>query len=194
MMPETVAMLHLEPFPHLTHRGFLQPALLQKTLSWMREDAPWKLRIASFYEQWELHLCPGVLPPGLLVLLAPETIANIEQHLVRPLGVYGARLAEVTAHRLVAGQTIRIHNDYLDDGETHRVLFQLNQGWQDEQGGLLMLFGSEAPEDVRRIVRPTHGSAFAFEISPKSFHAVSRIVGGDRFTMVYSFSCRRQAS
>ena len=193
MTPKAIAVPRLEPFRHAIYREFLPAALLEETLSWMQEDALWKLRIASFYEQWELHLSPETLPPGLQALLSSETIADIKRRLIRPIVAGEVRFVEATAHKLVAGQTIRIHNDYLDDGETHRVLFQLNRGWRDEQGGLLMLFGSDSPEDVRRIVRPIHGSAFAFEISPNSFHAVSRIVGGDRFTMVYSFSSRDAA-
>lgn len=193
MTAGVTAVQRLEPFRHVTCREFLPTALLEEALAWMHADAPWKLRIASFYEQWELHLSPETLPPPLQALLAPETIVDIERRLIRPIEAGKVRFVEATAHKLVAGQTIRIHNDYLDDGETHRVLFQLNRGWRDEQGGLLMLFGSDSPEDVRRIVRPTHGSAFAFEISPASFHAVSRIAGGDRFTMVYSFSSRNAA-
>lgn len=193
MMPDSLAVPRLEPFPHATCRDFLPAVLLEEALSWMQGEAPWRLRVASFYEQWELHLSPAVLPHTLRGLLAPETLADIEQRLIGPIGAGKVRFIEATAHKLVQGQTIRIHNDYLDGGETHRVLFQLNRGWRDEQGGLLMLFGSDSPEDVRRIVRPTHGSVFAFEISPTSFHAVSRIVGGDRFTIVYSFSSRETA-
>ena len=58
------------------------------------------------------------------------------------------------------------------------------------QGGLLMLFRSEAPESVHSALLPTHGSGFAFEISANSFHAVSSIRTGERYTLVYTF--RRQ--
>ena len=104
-----------------------------------------------------------------------------------PLGGAPVALTEVTAHKLLPGQTIRVHNDHRPRGETHRLLVQLNRGWDDEQGGLLLLFGSAAADDVRRILRPTHRSATAFEISPKSFHAVSTIRRGERYTLVYSF-------
>ena len=50
-----------------------------------------------------------------------------------------------------------------------------------------MLFGSTRAEDIRRAVRPLHGSVFAFEISPRSFHALSTIQEGERYTLVYSF-------
>lgn len=187
-MSAPAALPRTHPFPHATSREFLSPALLEAALAWMESEAPWKIRIASFYEQWELHLSPDILSDSVQGLLAPDTISGIRSSLLDPIDAAGATLLEVTAHKLVAGQTIRIHNDFLDGRETHRVLFQLNRGWQDEQGGLLMLFGSASPEDVCRIVRPTHGSAFSFEISPRSFHAVSTIAGGERFTLVYSFA------
>ena len=88
------------------------------------------------------------------------------------------------------GQTIRIHNDYVEGHETHRLLIQLNDGWTDENGGMLMLFGSASHRDLKRVVRPLHGSALSFEISPDSYHAVSTIHGGERFTLVYSFKAQ----
>ncbi|WP_292625538.1 cyclophane-containing peptide 2OG-Fe(II) oxygenase YhhC [Mesorhizobium sp.] len=104
-----------------------------------------------------------------------------------PDGDTGIELVEVTAHRMVVGQTIRIHNDFRLGGETHRILVQLNRGWADDQGGLLMLFGSGDADDVRRVIRPVHGSGLGFNISKSSFHAVSTINVGERFTLVYSF-------
>ena len=96
-------------------------------------------------------------------------------------------VTEIAAHRLVRGQTIRMHNDYIDGKETHRLLIQLNHGWKLEQGGVLMIFGSRSPEDVRRTLKPVHCSGLVFEISPSSFHAVSQIKDRERYTLVYSF-------
>ncbi len=176
----------LDPFPHAVSRWAIVPQLAERTLEWMETSAPWVLRIASFYEQWEIHLDEEELPEGIRDLLSPATVDGLARELLPDL--VGAReLIEVTAHRMVAGQTIRIHNDFRPDGETHRVLIQLNRGWADDQGGLLMLFGSGRVEDVQRVIRPVHGSGFGFRISESSFHAVSTITGGERFTLVYSF-------
>ena len=180
----------LAPFPHTTCAGVMPRSRADDVLGWMRADAPWHLKIASFYEQWELPISLGTLPDGLAYLQEPGFIDALGNRMIAPLLQQGWDLLEITAHRLVAGQTIRIHNDYLEGQETHRLLVQLNDGWTDENGGMLMLFGSASHEDVRRIVRPLHGSAFAFEISPASYHAVSRIHGGERFTLVYSFKAR----
>jgi Rps23 Pro-64 3,4-dihydroxylase Tpa1-like proline 4-hydroxylase len=156
----------------------------------METDAPWGLRVASFYEQWELHVDPEGVPVPLSSLMTPTTVSRLVNTMLTPLADRELELTEVTAHKLVPGQTIRIHNDYLEGQESHRLLIQLNRNWTDSQGGFLMLFGSACPEDVRRIVRPLHGSGFAFAISPRSFHAVSQIQGGERYTLVYSFKVR----
>ena len=190
MTARSAASVRTEPFRHATCFGLLPNALLEGALAWMEGAAPWSLRVESFYEQWELSLSPATLPASLLGLVSPGTVACIGRQLVAPIHPGEFRFVEATAHKLVAGQTIRIHNDYLEAGETTRVLVQVNRGWHDDQGGLLMLFGSGSPDDVRRIVRPVHGSALGFEISPSSFHAVSRVASGDRFTLVYSFSSR----
>ena len=53
-----------------------------------------------------------------------------------------------------------------------------------------MLFNSDNPKDIHRIVRPISGSAIGFEIGENSNHAVSRLHGGERYTLVYSFYSR----
>lgn len=175
------------PFAHATHAAPLSAELCETALSWMETTASWRLRIASFYEQWELHLDPDGLPPALQPLLAPATVKALQRLMLESFADGQLKLTEVTGHKLLPGQTIRVHNDHRPRGETHRLLIQLNRGWADDQGGLLLLFGSAAADDVRRILRPIHRSAMAFEISPRSFHAVSTVQRGERYTLVYSF-------
>jgi Rps23 Pro-64 3,4-dihydroxylase Tpa1-like proline 4-hydroxylase len=175
------------PFAHATHTAPLPDYLCETALAWMETTARWRLRVASFYEQWELHLDPQALPANLPPLLAGETVDALQSLMLTPIAGVALKLTEVTAHKLVPGQTIRVHNDHRPQGESHRLVIQLNRGWADEQGGLLLLFGSAASDDVRRILRPSHGSAMAFAISPRSFHAVSTIQRGERYTLVYSF-------
>lgn len=186
-MTPSATDVRLVPFAHVTSTGALGPALGDATLGWMESDARWMLRIADFYEQWELHLDPATLPEPLSELLNPDFIDKLKLRLLGPIIAAELELVEVTAHKLLPGQTIRIHNDYIENAESHRILIQLNRGWCDEQGGLLMLFGSSSSEDVQRVIRPLHRSAFGFAISDRSFHAVSTIAEGERYTLVYSF-------
>jgi Rps23 Pro-64 3,4-dihydroxylase Tpa1-like proline 4-hydroxylase len=174
------------PFPHAVAVRLLSPDLADGALNWFEGDAPWRLRVESFYEQYELNLHQVDLPENLTCLIDAETIVHVRQMLA-PLTADALTLVEANAHKLMPGQTIKIHNDYIGREETHRVLVQLNRHWSDDNGGMLMLFASSDPADVARLVRPLHGSATAFEISPASFHAVSTIRSGERYTLVYSF-------
>lgn len=186
------AVKAVEPFPHVRVAEILRNEDADRVLCWLRDEAPWKLVLADFYEQHEFSLLDFSLPSETERLLERDFIKTIGTELERFFEVgEELDLVDVTAHKLTAGQTIRIHNDFLGAEETHRLLIQLNAGWDVSQGGLLMLFGSDAPESVQSILLPTHGSGFAFEISANSFHAVSSIKTGERYTLVYTFR-RRQ--
>jgi hypothetical protein len=180
--------LRTEPFPHASVPGILTLAFADKILAWLKDEARWTLRVESFYEQHEICLEEAALPPSLTCLTSDEFVlaaADGMTHLFdEPRGLV---LANASAHRLSGGQTIKIHNDFIGDEESHRLLIQINAGWMLEQGGLLMLFSGGDPSDLHSIHLPIHGSGFAFEISEHSHHAVSSTVAGDRFTLVYTF-------
>lgn len=177
-----------EPFPHMRIEGILTDEHAGAALAWLRDHAPWNLRIEDFYEQHEFSLLNTELGEAVATLAAPAFVEAVRHEMQDRFSVLGAlQLVDVTAHRLTCGQTIRIHNDFLEGEETHRLLIQLNDGWDVGRGGLLMLFAGSTPETLRHVVMPTHASGFAFEISPTSFHAVSSVVSGERFTVVYTF-------
>ena len=177
----------IEPFPYLTAVEGLGEVNSSAFLEWLETEAPWNLVEKDFYEQYEFSLLDAPLPAHLKFLTERPFLRDLR---VKVEGVFGRRLSEridCTAHKLVQGQTIRIHNDYIPGEETHRLLLQLNRGWRDAQGGYLMLFNSQDPSDVHRVFLPANDSVFGFAISERSNHAVSTIHGGERFTMVFSF-------
>jgi Rps23 Pro-64 3,4-dihydroxylase Tpa1-like proline 4-hydroxylase len=175
------------PFSHVRIPYVLPLDCADSTLHWLSEKAPWRLRVEHFYEQNEFSLLTANLSEEIECLVQPSFVESVRES-VRNWFKLGAMpdIVDINAHRLTPGQTIRIHNDFIEGGETHRLLIQLNGGWKVENGGLLMLFNSSAPEDVRSVILPRHRSGFAFEISPRSFHAVSQIKCGERYTLVYS--------
>jgi Rps23 Pro-64 3,4-dihydroxylase Tpa1-like proline 4-hydroxylase len=176
-----------EPFPHVLVSRALSESLGAAVLAWFETEAPWQLRIESFYEQYELNLHQVEFPAGLACLTDPAWIGGLADALLSPLSDEPLSLVEANAHKLLPGQTIKIHNDFIGGEETHRILIQVNRDWTESKGGLLMLFSSASVDDVARVVRPLHASAVGFEISPVSFHAVSTIHAGERYTLVYSF-------
>lgn len=161
------------------------------TLDWLENLAPWKLAQMEFYEQHEFSLLHHDLPPQVSFLTAPSLIDYFKTELGKAFAVSFENRFDVTAHRLTPKQVIKIHNDYLPGQETHRLLIQLNRSWETSQGGLLILFSEPRAEAAVKFILPKSRSAFGFEISRRSLHAVSTIRSGSRFTLVYSFYARQ---
>ncbi len=176
-----------EPFPYFTAAAGFGERTSLAILEWLEAEAPWSLVEAAFYEQYEISFSGVSMPPRLEFLTARPFLDGLRSKVERIFGVHLGERIDVTAHKLVPGQRIRIHNDFIAGGETHRVLIQMNRGWHDDQGGFLMLFNSEDPADLHRVSRPVHDSVVGFAISDHSHHAVSTIHGGERFTLVFSF-------
>lgn len=175
------------PFPCFTAERVISEQLEADLLDWLERDAKWQLAETDFYEQYEIRFCEIELPPELQSLIGDETVDLLREEIGTLLGLQLGRNVEITAHRLEAGQTIRIHNDYRPSGEICRFLVQLNRGWSEEQGGFLMLFRGPDTGSLDSIISPRSRSAFGFHISRNSHHAVSKVHGGSRFTMVFSF-------
>ncbi len=177
----------VEPFPYFTAEEGFGEVISSAFLEWLENEAPWKLVEKDFYEQYEFSLLDAPLPPHLMFITERRFLDELRMKVGKVFGRQLSERIDCTAHKLVQGQTIRIHNDFIPGEETHRLLLQLNRGWSDTQGGYLMLFNSQDPSDVHKVFVPTNDSVFGFAISEKSNHAVSTIHGGERFTVVFSF-------
>ena len=181
------ACLETDPFPFSVVPDALCDDIEQATLVWFEQAAPWRLTEESFYSQHEFDMRDVELPSDIAQLAAGTTLARMRELISELFRRRLGTTVDVTAHRLTAGQRIRIHDDYLEGGETHRLILQLNRGWTASDGGHLLLFGSGQPEDVRVILAPMSKQALLFEISRRSHHAVSEVVRGERYSIVYSF-------
>jgi Rps23 Pro-64 3,4-dihydroxylase Tpa1-like proline 4-hydroxylase len=175
------------PFVYAVSPRVFNSKLSSDILSWLETEAPWRLVETGFYEQYEFNFVDAEPPEHLAFLRNTVFLESLKSEVQKLLGINLGNRIDATAHKLVAGQRIRIHNDYIPGAETHRLLIQLNRGWEDKDGGLLIIFNSPDPADIHKILRPAHDSAVVFAISSKSHHAVTRIYGAERFTLVYSF-------
>lgn len=174
------------PFQHLLGHCRRQD-VREEWLGWLESDAPWQLATTDFYEQYEFNLLDARLASPIQALASPAALTSLREQVVPHFGESLSARVDVTAHKLIPGQTIRIHNDFIPSGETHRILLQLNRGWEPDDGGYLMLFGGPEVDTVAKLVEPQHGSVQAFAVSPRSYHAVSTVHRGERYTIVYSF-------
>ena len=181
------ARLEMDPFPFSVVPDTLCDGIEQATLSWFEQAAPWRLTEESFYSQHEFDMRDVELPSDVTQLAAGTTLAAMRELISKLFHRRFGMTVDITAHRLTAGQRIRIHDDYLEGGETHRLIVQLNRGWTAGDGGHLLLFGGREPEDVRVVLAPMSKQALLFEISQRSHHAVSEVVRGERYSIVYSF-------
>jgi hypothetical protein len=178
-------VVHERPFRYATFNECLPTRPGEEILRWLETDAPWQLKRTEFYEQYEFS-CWDCTSPMASYATSPTTLDVVRTTMMEIFGRNFENSVSVVVHKLFEGQRIGIHNDYLDGKESHRLVIQLNQGLSDDDGGFLMLFHSGNPADIHRIMRPVHLSGFAFEISPASFHAVSQVHGGARYSLIYS--------
>ena len=180
-----------EPFPHCHSINALDPDLALRILQWMETDAPWELVETDFYEQYEFNLGKVEIPDHLSLLEDGSFVSVVLKRMVSTFNVPLGEDAELVAHKLVPGQSIRIHNDFLEGVETHRLVIQLNTGWMSTSGGLFVIFSSADPEDVYRVITPVHNSAVGFAISSSSHHAISTIHHDARYSLICSFHSKQ---
>lgn len=183
---DSATLIHT-PFKHFLITQAIKSETQNQYLTWLEGNAPWQLVETDFYEQYEFSLLQQDFPKPIAQLASSNTLNNLRQHVASLFNVTLSEKVDVTAHKLISGQTIRIHNDFIPGEETHRVLIQLNRNWNNEFGGQLMLFSGPEPNQLSKIIPPKSGSIQGFAISPNSHHAVSTVHGGERFTIVYSF-------
>lgn len=181
----SLRIVNEEPFRYATFGECLATSLSGDILAWFEYDAPWRLKRTDFYEQYEFS-CWDSTSPIASHLTSSMVLEVIRSEMMEVFGRTFEEPISVVAHKLLEGQRIGIHNDYLVGEESHRIVIQLNHGLSDDDGGFLMIFNSDDPADIARVMRPVHVSGFAFEISPASFHAVSEVHGGVRYSLIYS--------
>ena len=187
--PESIRS-YRRPFPYFIAELALENGVLASVVSWLENHNGWYLVTRDFYEQYELAWSDEQTPLEFSPLLDPTLMEMMCRQMGEIFNVEFSPLVDCTLHRLTRGQRIRIHNDYVQGNETHRLIVHLNREWRDVDGGFFMLFNSQDAVDVERVLRPLHGTVIGFEISENSHHAVSAVFAGERFSIVYSLYAR----
>ena len=181
-------MLATDPFPHFVIAGVLGEAELGSLYAFFESTDLWEYTRTDFYTQYEFSLLHAALPEACGWINDAGIIAALEKDFCRYFGEKSLKLTAVTAHKLTDGYRMGVHNDFLGGEETHRLVIQVNRNWSEDRGGFLMLFHSDQASDVARVVQPLNNSAMGFEISERSFHAVSTVHDFTRYTLVYTFA------
>ncbi len=179
-----------EPYPHFECPDFLDSEIADALLSWLEGNEWQPLELDGYEGYADISLNEAQLPDKCISLNSPDFFTEIRLFMARFFSIDSEGYVRVTAHRLLAGSSLTPHTDLSPLRFTHRLLVQLNRGWSFENGGLLCVYDEnllERENANRKSVTPLHRSAFAFEVSERSFHSVTPVVRGERFTLSYTF-------
>src|SRR5260221_13320550 len=165
------------PYRHVYFPQVLRPSVAS-SIRLELGSLPWRLAETDFYQQYEVSLLDG--PPvaigaSLAALRQAATSDEFARVLTQLTTHRGLRTVDVACHRSTTGQTIGIHTDHSEDRETCRLTLHFNDRWSIEDGGLFVVFGSEDPASAMEAFAPEMNTAVLFEISERSFHAVTHV-------------------
>lgn len=134
-----------QPYPHAQAERFFSPGLCSALLDYLESAVAWQERhIDDFYDLLQIDLTQVELQAEVRFLTTPGFLDELRRGVERLFGCVLDRRAEVTVHKMLPGYKIKVHTDS-GKGQSHRLLVQLNRGWSEEAGGVLMLLDSENP-------------------------------------------------
>jgi hypothetical protein len=178
-----------EPFHHFTIRSlFSDDKMLKRLGLWLHNFTEWDLEIGRFYQQYGFDLSAHPLCDEACELTSPHAVKSLLEICERAFGEIFFPAVTFTAHKLVPKQHIDIHTDASSSHttQTHRLVVQV-PGPKPVEGGDLMLFSSRESIIPVQKYKPAPNSTFGFQFGPKSFHAVSPVILGIRYSLIISF-------
>jgi 2OG-Fe(II) oxygenase superfamily len=172
--------------------AYFEEATAAMLLDRLDAATAWKLHEESFFKQWEHRL---VAPAGDSDIVSKDLLIGARNSVEAALNAQLSPAMAVDAHCLRPGQSVGLHTDDPANpksrGMTHRLVVHLNRHWSEDCGGQLVFFGSRDPRDARQVFPALHNYAMAFGLSSKSYHAVTEVHSGLRYTMVFSILEKR---
>lgn len=180
--------IQTNPFKYFVAKKFFTDEYANNLLNWVQNHVSFKRVVEHFYDQYEFRINKSdELPDFVGILTGSEFLGKVKKITEYAFNIELKDRVDVDLHKLTPGQAISIHNDYTGnkDYETHRIVVQLNS-MAPRSGGVLCTFGSNSIKDIDKVIMPIHNSCFGFEISKDSYHAVSPVIFGERFTLIFS--------
>ncbi|MFO1397404.1 MAG: 2OG-Fe(II) oxygenase family protein [Burkholderiales bacterium] len=100
---------------------------------------------------------------------------------------------DVAAHKMIPGDFIGVHTDANTFRETHRMTITLNDNWSVDEGGVLLALNGGDLRSIRDAWLPTANNGFLFEVSERSFHAVTPVIGKrPRYSLILTFKALQE--
>jgi hypothetical protein len=177
------------PFTHFLRLDAADADAASATLDWLEESDPWIVRVGPNHHFYELML-REVPPPRTASLLFRESWEEVRAECSRAFGIefHSPTLA---IHKMQPGCHVPVHTDYGTNDVSHRFIIHLNRGWEESNGGFLFLLDAEHRHEFHedhRYYLPQHRLGVGFEVSARSYHSVSEVLAGTRYTLCYSLT------
>ena len=154
----------------------------------------WERIKTDFYlqDEYTLKWDDATLMAHLRRLVEVFSSIGMQNWIARSMGCVVALPPTVVAHRLRPGDYIGFHNDYRSDGEAVRLVLMLGNA-AEESGGVFVALGeSEKSEhEVLEVVIPKHNRLLSFCISRRSYHLVTEVTAGDRYSIIFSYYAKK---
>jgi hypothetical protein len=178
-----------DPFPHFVIDGLLPDGVASAVLEWLERQAGWTVQERSFYVQYSCTNADDLRSGPLAGVCSASSLDALAARLGELFDVeLETANVHVEAHRLVPGQGIGVHNDNPRFGtESVRVVLHFGRVFHDPDGGHLVLLSEPDPAAVCAVICPLHNSAAGFFLSERSYHAVSDVKSGVRYSVVLGF-------
>lgn len=184
---------HEAPFPHGHLNGVFSEDLALLLGEWLRSGShEWKfvdepnIRVRTFY--WDSEGAPDPVADHLTIDLMQDIRRRCE-------ALVGCRLEpvfRVSGNVQLPGDGSLVHTDFFGARTdhpfffTHRLIVYLSPDWQPAHGGVLGLFEAIDGKPAE-ILNAQFNTGVFLKMTENSFHAVSAIRAGSRYTMVFSF-------
>jgi hypothetical protein len=173
------------PFPHFIASRFYTDDFAETLLQWL-EAATWQLKETILFEQYQLGFSDFVHCSEIKGLWDATVLRRVRDTASRAFDAPLSDRINISAHKLLPGQFGGIHTDNVA-GETHRLVVQLNRGRTGDSGGNLVFLTGPSPNDLAIAFKQISNSVAGFRLGERSYHAITRVRTGVRFTIIYTF-------
>jgi hypothetical protein len=189
------AVVETSPFRHFTVENFVDEDVASALLRWFEQDANWNAKsIAGLGTLSSVDLHTSDLGQQLDFLTGEPFLSHIRRQMSELFGTKLEGFVDLTANRMTQSQEIGLHNDISTLPPafrfTHRLVLYLNRCYSEEYGGVLRLanvLSASRSATTQKRVLPVHRSAFGFEISESSYHAIEPVRKGTRYNLSFTF-------
>lgn len=177
-----------EPYLHGQMSQFFDANTAVALSGWLENCDLWVKSSSDVHFFEHFRILPSNTPPQLHDLFFGKGFQEIFELVRKQIGPNVSDKIDIIALKQWSLTKVNVHNDfgnYSDGFRALRLNIYLSPNLEEDCGGHFQMH-LENGEIVKNIA-PLFNTALAFEISPLSYHSVSRISEKNRYCLSYTF-------